>query len=504
MELVFQNQTSAFLQVLLHERCAQEQTAELIVPDSFPDAARIVSTCAEVILRSKECRQGSLSVNGAIRAAVLYMPEQEQTPRTLSAYLPFSMRVDHPAATQQMQSCLTLHVRSADARMIHSRKVLLRVNLGCEVMGFAAADESFYSLQQQPDELQVKKQTYPLLLPVETAERSFSMQEELGTAEAKETPGSICWYTTQPLITERRLIGNKAVFKGLLILKTLYQTADGTLQTSRHELPFSQYCELTGDYEQELPLLLPLVTGAELELLPDSPEKPFRLSVNLLVQALVYDTISVELCEDAYSTRGVLQPQWKQYALPARLDRQQRHETLRGSLPVRAASVVDSTLYLDEPVQSRTPDGVEIRLPCTLSLLYFDEAGALQGTSGQLQLQTALPLAPNATCTVQASCGRDGFASAAADGTEIRYDVLLELESCAEQQLRGLSGGSIEPEQKPSGRRASIIIRRAGHMQSVWELAKQYATTEQAIRQVNALGEEQPEEDALLLIPVAL
>ena len=136
MELVFQNKTSAFLQQILHETRSQEQTAELIVPDSFPDAARIVSSCAEAILRGKECRQGSVTVSGAIRAGVLYMPDDESAPRALNAYVPFSLRIDHPAATEQMQSLLDLRVRSVDARMIHSRKVLLRVNLGCELTGF--------------------------------------------------------------------------------------------------------------------------------------------------------------------------------------------------------------------------------------------------------------------------------------------------------------------------------------------------------------------------------
>lgn len=502
MELVFQNKTSAFLQRILHETRSQEQTAELIVPDSFPDAARIVSSCAEAILRGKECRQGSVTVSGAIRAGVLYMPDDESAPRALNAYVPFSLRIDHPAATEQMQSLLDLRVRSVDARMIHSRKVLLRVNLGCELTGFEQTSETFYALSEAPAGLQVKKQTYPLLLPSETAERSFAVSEELELPAGKAEIETLCWYTTQPLVTERKLIGNKAVFKGLLLVKALYQAADGSLNVFSQELPFSQYCELAQDYEEDALVLLPAVTGAELERMPDGQGKKLQLTVNLLMQALVQAVRPVELCEDAYTTRGTFEPEWKQYELPCRLDRQELHETLRGSFSAPVRAVIDSTLYPDYPEQSRTPAGVQVKAPCTVNIVYLDNDGALQGLMGRAQAESEIALSENGVCMARVSAGRDGFASPGSGGADIRYDVLFELESSAEQKLQSLCGGKLEPSARREGRRPAVVIRHAGRAQSVWELAKRYGTTEQAIRQVNQLPGEQVECGELLLIPI--
>lgn len=502
MELVFQNKTSAFLQQILHETRSQEQTAELIVPDSFPDAARIVSSCAEAILRGKECRQGSVTVTGAIRAGVLYMPEDESAPRALDAYVPFSLRIDHPAATEQMQSLLDLRVRSVDARMIHSRKVLLRVNLGCELTGFEQTSETFYTLSQPPAELQVKKQTYPLLLPVETAERSFTVSEELELPAGKPEIQNICWYTAQPLVTERKLIGNKAVFKGMLLVKALYQAADGSLNVFPQELPYSQYCELEQDYEQDALMLLPAVTGAELELSPDAQGRKLQLTVNLLMQALVQALRPVELCEDAYATRGTFEPEWKQYALPCMLDHQQLHETLRESFTAPVRAVIDSTLYLDYPEQSRTPAGVQIKAPCTVNIVYLDNDGAVQGLTGRAQADSEIALSENGVCAAHVAAGRDGFASPGSSGADIRYDILFELESSANQTLKSLCGGKLEQAERREGRRPAVVIRQAERTQSVWELAKCYGTTVQAISQANQLSGEQVERGEMLLIPI--
>ena len=60
----------------------------MIVPDSFPDVERIVYAGASAIVRSKECRAGSVSVTGGLRAAALYVPDDGSQPRALDAYIP--------------------------------------------------------------------------------------------------------------------------------------------------------------------------------------------------------------------------------------------------------------------------------------------------------------------------------------------------------------------------------------------------------------------------------
>lgn len=502
MELVFQNKTAAFLQNILHETRSQEQTAELIVPDSFPDCARIISSNASVILRGKECRQGNVTVTGAIRAGVLYMPDDETAARTLDAYVPFSLRIDHPAATEQMSSLLDLRVRSVDARLIHARKVMLRVNVGCELTGFSPASETFFTPEDVPETLQLKQQTYPLLLPVETAERAFTVSEELELPAGKPEIAGICWYTTQPAVTEQKLIGNKAVCKGTLQVKALYQAADGSLNVFSQELPFSQYCELGQDYDQDALTLILAVTGAELELLPDGQGKRLQLTASLLMQALVQAVFPVALCEDAYVTRGKLTPEWKQYQLNCSLDRQQLHETLRASFPAPVHTVVDSTLYLDYPEQSRTQTGVQVHAPCTVNLVYLDHDGVLQGLTGRAQAASEIALASNGVCTARVSAGRDGFAAPGPDAAEVRYDVLFEMESSACQTLRSLCGGQIEPEARDAARRPAVVLRRTDSTQSVWEIAKRYGATVQAICQANGLEAGQVESGQTLLIPM--
>ena len=97
MELSFETRPVRYLGHILHETGRQEETAEVIVPDSCPDVERVVFASASALLRGTECRAGSVLISGGIRASALCVPEDGTSPQKLDAYLPFSLRMEHTA-----------------------------------------------------------------------------------------------------------------------------------------------------------------------------------------------------------------------------------------------------------------------------------------------------------------------------------------------------------------------------------------------------------------------
>ena len=68
MELAFEQKQRSCLHRTAHLSLAQEQTQELIIPDSMPDASRTLICYAEPEVQSKTNREGSLPVTGTLRA----------------------------------------------------------------------------------------------------------------------------------------------------------------------------------------------------------------------------------------------------------------------------------------------------------------------------------------------------------------------------------------------------------------------------------------------------
>ena len=502
MELVFEAQSIDYLRPVFTKAAAQEQTQELIVPDSYPDCGRIVFTGACAVMRGKEARDGSVVVTGGVRAGLLYVPEDGTEPRALSCYLPYSIRVDDPAATAAMQLQACCHVRSADARLINSRKILVRADVVCLLTGFEQASQEIRTLKDAPSALQTKTAEYRCVLPREFGEKSVTMTEDLELSAGEPEMESIVQYWVSPEITEQKLTGNKAVFKGVLTFKALYLTADGAPETYMRQLPFSQYCELRGTYEDDELALCLCVTGSEAELsrMEDEPSK-ILLSVTLLCQCVAMRASEVTITEDAYATRGEFSPEWSEVRLSCLLDRQTQTGTLRGSVPKQARAVIDSTLYLGEPTQQTQNGETVLTAPATVNILYMDTDGALQSAIVRDQASCKIALGDGAVCEASVTPDRDGFAAPSGGGIDVRYDVSFHADCRCNQALRTLTGGELAEGDK-GAERFCVVVRHADKTQSLWDLAKQYRTSEAAIAGANGITTGEAEQGALLLIPV--
>lgn len=498
MELQFEKTSLAFLDRTLNETRGQEVTAEVIVPDSFPDAERILCTSASCVLRGKECRTGSIILSGGIRASTLYVPEDGSWARPLDAYIPFSVRIDHPSAGESMQVLSCCAVRQADARLLNSRKILFRVSIGCTVQGFEARTEELCTLKDKPEQLEIRTQSYPLRLPLMTAEKPFVMTEdvELGAGEPPVT--QIVSYTTVPEITDRKIVGARAVFKGELALHVLYQTAEHALMTLSRRIPFSQYCDLPEDADGDAMDAWLCVTGAELE--AEDGGARLVLSVSLAAQCLVTGTRTVELIEDAYAVGAALDAKWQELRPRCILDRQTQSMPLRQQINAEAAEIICCRVYADAPAQQRTDAGVRITAPLHIYLLYRDASGALQCAHQHAECVYETALAAGAQCSVCVTVP-ECAALLSAGGAEVRAEVRFELEFTSDQTLRTLCGGTID-EAAAEESRPSVILRVCPAGTALWELAKEYAARAESIAGANHLTGDTVPEEMLLLIPM--
>ena len=87
------------------------------------------------------------------------------------------------------------------------------------------------------------------------------------------------------------------------------------------------------------------------------------------------------------------------------------------------------------------------------------------------------------------------------DGIHLAMDMSLDTiatEESGVEMVTGMELGEIIP---AAPDRPSLILRRVGE-ESLWDMAKQYGSTEQAIREANGLTEE-PAPGQILIIPVA-
>ncbi len=503
MEYLFEANAAEFLREVFYGPISQEETGETIVPDSYPDVERVLDAFGTVVLRGKEYRDGSVSVSGGVHAGVIYAPEDHSAPRVLHYYIPFTLRLENPALTEQSRVCVDCRVRSADARILNSRKVLIRVNLCGSATGYEPATQELY--QFTPDEtgdLQLKSATYPVLRALATAEKPFPITEEAELPAGAAPMRELYRCQAETEVVESRIVGSKGVFKGNVNLRLLYLTEDEELTPWSCQLPFSQYVELEREYDdKELQVCL-AATDFSVE---DANGQGRRLLVNLqmLAQCTVLGQEELTVIEDAFSLRHSFTPQWKEVNAAGRLDRQRQSEVVRSVVQApRVKAVIDTQVCLDEPAVRRDGERVYIVVPMAADVLYRDEAGEVQSVSARLEAACQTELAENCVCRPSAALAGEAFSVPAGDGLEIRCTVDFTLDSMSGGALRTLCGGTAGDEPVSEEDRPSVILRPAARDDTLWSLAKQCRTTPDAIRAANGLAGEAPVLSGMLLIPI--
>ena len=456
MELVFQEKQLDYLGRVLDQTVTQELTAEVIVPDSCADADRVVDAFGTLLVRAEECTAGSASVSGEVQAGILFVTEDGRLER-LETVIPFSARRGWEGEQSDCRLQCVCRLCSVDARLVHSRKLLVRVGVSCTLTVYAAFTRTLHDFPEPAPTL-------------------------LDTAE-------------------RKTIGNKAVFKGRLTVHILYESPDGSLQRQETELPFSQFAELEQDLDEgDLTVFLAL-TSAETE--PDGQLDCRRLllSAGILAQCTVCGEQPVELIEDAYCLDAELKPQWETWEMEGILDVQTFRETAQAAGREPASAIADGWVLAGEPVRRQENGMAKIELPLAANVLFTDPAGKLQGQTLRTNVLLETALAPQADCRVAEITPGELFCAAGADGVTLRCPVQVTLASTARHALKAVCGGTTEPEPEDA-RRPGVILRRTEQPEQVWDIAKACRTAPETVTAANDLQADEVPAGTLLLIPM--
>jgi hypothetical protein len=489
MELQFEKSGLDCLITAACEAKNVEQTQELRLPDAMPDIGKVLCCWGQVLLRGKEWRSGGMAASGGVMVWVMYMPEDGTEPQSLETWVPFQVRWDFPDTDRDGMMNVNFLLRCVDARSLSARKLLVRV--GVSAMGQAMVPSAMELMKptEVPRDVQLLRRSYPVNLPREAGEKPFELDEELSAPPMEK----MLRYQLQPELIDQKIMAGKVVFRGAAALRVLYRDADGALKSWEGEIPFSQFTDLEGQYDDTASAVItPAVTGLELE---RTENGKLHLKAGLTGQYIVYDRPVIEVVEDAYSPSREVRVHRDQVSMPMVLD--QRKETVRLEQNGPADGQVADVFFLSEhPTVHREGDGVAMELCGTFQMLVRDGDGVLRGETVKAQSTWQLPAHENSRiCGISTPSGWGQ-----GTGGRVWGDMNVTATTVAGQGIPMVTGLTLGDEAEPDPMRPSLILRRAGQ-EPLWELAKRCGSTVDAICDANDLTGE-PESGRMLLIPV--
>ncbi len=505
MELTFERDTIVCYETAVEVTLCQEETLESIVPDACPDILRIVDVCGQAVLGGGQAREGMAAVSGTVQAGILYQPEGAAGLRRMEVELPFSCQAEAPGLTEEGKVLACPRLRSAEARALNPRKVLLRVDLAVDITACQPVERAVCrGVQGEEDQGLCQKQWDGedwLLTAVEKRPFPFSETIRLQTGQG-EVPRVLA-LRAEPSCGESKLIGNRLICKGAVEIHMLLQEPGGGMNAARESLPFSQVLEVpaageNGDCQVEV-----AVTALNWDVNPGD-DGELEVELVLEAQAMVRAPRPVTLLQDLYSTAWEVETEREKQVF-CRLEEQSiRPQAAREMVETgeMVRGVVDARLALGQVTRAREGGQAVLTAEGWITVLYLDENGTVQCARRTVPVTCRLDCPEGSRCECRCRSAGEIFAAPMAGGVEVRFTLEFHCRTTSRQTVPAVRGARLtEPRGGETGPRPSIVLRRAGPGEEAWDIAKAYGTTVERILKANALEEETLPEGQILLIP---
>ena len=498
MQLQFNKSTVRSLETVLQQVRGTELTQELRLPEGMPDIGRVLTTWGQVILRGKQWQDGNIQMTGGVMVWVLYAPEDGTEPRCVDSWIPFQLNWSPEDGKREGPVRLMPLLTFADSRSISARKLMVRAGVSGAVQAFRPYDAEVFTPGEIPEDLQLLRRTYPLRIPVEGGEKTFLVDEEVSLPDVGAEPLKLLCLTVSPEITEKRVLSDKVVFKGTLMLRPVCRYADGEIRSFDLPVPFSQLSELDGAYGPDAQTDIRMaVTSVESDM---TQPGLIRLKCGMVAQYLIDDCHTLELVCDAYSPRRDVEIEESVLRIPTILDDRTEYIQAEHPIPRQTGRIADARFLPDYPGKRRTGNGLELELNGIFQTLLYDEEGVLQGPASRWEGNMKLSVDESCDPLVTVRPSGKVQTMSSADGMNLTTQLQITQWTGKTESIPMITAMELGQVKEPDPTRPSVILT-AGCGDSLWELAKQSNSTVSAICETNGIEEDAVPEQ-MLLIPV--
>ena len=112
-----------------NECISQEESMEMIVPDSKPDILEIIDCDAYAVMTGKEVDNGRASIRGKAEVTVIYRPENSDGLLSLKLSIPFTSSLVNSDITNRSEVSASCSIAAATAVILNSRKLLVKTEI---------------------------------------------------------------------------------------------------------------------------------------------------------------------------------------------------------------------------------------------------------------------------------------------------------------------------------------------------------------------------------------
>lgn len=310
---------------------------DILVPDSKPDIARVISVDGLIQMTKKEVGENKISTEGTIKFKILYVSDKGEEPLySIDSSTVFKQSIPMQGVTSKMKPEVSVDIEHIDFKINNERKIAVKAVINLEGKAILENRKELTKDLAGSSDIEILKENiyYTELVGESTSEALIKDTFELEESEAgiKE----VLKWNAYVVEKETKVTDDKVIVGGTLFVEVFYLTdeMESTLNIIKKEIPFTHFVEVPnayGDMKYKLKLSVDeLFTDVKENL--QGERKILEVEAISKVNVKVMDTQMIDLVVDAYSPSRALQIQKELIELKESIGMNRAHMIVRESL----------------------------------------------------------------------------------------------------------------------------------------------------------------------------
>ncbi len=340
-------------------------------------------------------------------------------------------------------------------------------------------------------------------------EKVFDLGETAKVPQGKATVGKILNVSARATLQSKKAVADKLLIKGDLYTEILYlsENEEGKVDKLTHSMPISQIVDISGIDENSLCNVSLGVRQIAVQRKADSSSQGALLEIGAKCSAMVRcsSVVSVNVSDDCYSTGYDLQSDYsiQEFACPVYSADEQKTSVCVVEMPSEISRVLQIWCSDLDYKMSAKGDAAKADCKASLCILYLDSKNTPCFAEKNADYEIKYKLKDsyeNLRCESDLQIREIEWKITAKDKLELQIKTGINLTVMSCESIRALKDVKILGKKKISDD-AALTLYFGCENEKLWDIAKKYNTTMEAIQNENAINGDVTEKDGMLLIP---
>ncbi len=508
MNLNNETKKIGFCETVYEAAAEQSLDADITLPDYCPEIQRILKCTVNTGINSVQNNSGRVTADANAVVRIVYVGDNGKISGYEQSY-PIQKFIESSKITSDSAVSVTAKTDYVNCRAVNPRRIDIRAMLGFYFKAVKKRDDEILCSAHGAG-IQTLTTEHDFSSLTGVCERAFNIGEVFEIPEGKSSASQIVNISACATVGDSKVINNKALVKGECIIKIYYIGEDsGAIESAEHSLPISQIVELDGINENSVSTMRLTVSSCEGVLKADASGdmRLVDLNVRISVFLAAFEETPLTLISDSYSTEYEVRNTPKSMELLSfngKFDTSFTNKVVLESIGVSVDCILAVWCSDLRYSFSAKEDKCVVSGTYLVTVIYKDSensAGIIQKPvdfDGSVKMNEK---SERIVCHGSAQISACSCSVAGESRLELKTEMILSGIILSTSIKKYVGAIEIAGENAKRDKNCALTIYFCEKGESVWDIARRYGTTVEAIMDENNMDCDMTENNGMLLIP---